>query len=86
VDWVSAALPRTVWWEGCDNWYRGNAKVPVIWPWLDRSSKQMFADVALHRLDPVPCRLGRRNPNSRSQFAVTWTGMRLMPWIKLLMR
>jgi cation diffusion facilitator CzcD-associated flavoprotein CzcO len=51
IDWVGEALPRTVWWEGCDNWYRGTGKLPLLWPWYDQEHHQMFADTALHRLE-----------------------------------
>jgi cation diffusion facilitator CzcD-associated flavoprotein CzcO len=54
LDWVGEALPRTVWWDGCDNWYRGSGKLPVLWPWLDVEHEQMFADTALDRLDRFP--------------------------------
>jgi cation diffusion facilitator CzcD-associated flavoprotein CzcO len=54
LDWVGEALPRTVWWDGCDNWYRGTGKLPVLWPWLDVEHEQMFADTAIERLDRYP--------------------------------
>jgi cation diffusion facilitator CzcD-associated flavoprotein CzcO len=57
VDWIAAAVPRTVWAEGCQNWYQGSGKIPVIWPWYDREQTEMFRDVRLDRLDRVPCRL-----------------------------
>lgn len=58
TEWVSDAIPDTVWWEGCDNWYRAGGKVPVIWPWYDIEQTQMYLDTALERLDRVASRLG----------------------------
>jgi cation diffusion facilitator CzcD-associated flavoprotein CzcO len=57
VSWVSDAIPRTVWADGCTSWYRGAKGFPIIWPWYDREQTEMFADVGIDRLDPVPCRL-----------------------------
>jgi cation diffusion facilitator CzcD-associated flavoprotein CzcO len=57
VDWIAAAVPRTVWAEGCQNWYQGSGRIPVIWPWYDQEQTDMFRDLGLDRLDRVPCRL-----------------------------
>jgi cation diffusion facilitator CzcD-associated flavoprotein CzcO len=57
VDWLAGEIPRTVWAEGCVNWYQGSGKIPVIWPWYDREQTEMYADAALDRLDRVPSRL-----------------------------
>jgi cation diffusion facilitator CzcD-associated flavoprotein CzcO len=57
VNWVAEAIPRTVWAEGCVNWYQGAKGLPVIWPWYDNEQTAMFRDVRLDRLDTVPSRL-----------------------------
>jgi cation diffusion facilitator CzcD-associated flavoprotein CzcO len=57
VNWVAEAIPRTVWATGCENWYQGSGKIPVIWPWYDEEQTQMFLDVGLERLDRVTSRL-----------------------------
>jgi cation diffusion facilitator CzcD-associated flavoprotein CzcO len=58
VDWIAEAIPRTVWAEGCQNWYQGSGRIPVIWPWYDQEQTEMFRDLRIDSLDRVPCRLG----------------------------
>ena len=57
VDWIAKEIPRTVWADGCENWYQGSGKVPVIWPWYDHEQTEMFRDLGLDRLDRIPSRL-----------------------------
>jgi cation diffusion facilitator CzcD-associated flavoprotein CzcO len=57
VSWIAAAIPRTVWAEGCQNWYQGRGRIPVIWPWYDQEQTAMFRDARLDRLDRIPCRI-----------------------------
>jgi cation diffusion facilitator CzcD-associated flavoprotein CzcO len=58
VEWIAGAVPRTVWAEGCVNWYQGRGGIPVIWPWYDQEQTEMYRDVRLDRLDRVPSRRG----------------------------
>lgn len=57
LDWVAEAIPRTVWADGCVNWYQGSEGLPVIWPWYDKEQTEMFRDARLDRLERVPSRL-----------------------------
>ncbi len=58
VSWVGEAIPQTVWADGCVNYYQDGKGLPVLWPWSYEEHTEMFSDVRLDRLDPVPCRLG----------------------------
>jgi cation diffusion facilitator CzcD-associated flavoprotein CzcO len=59
VGWIAAEIPRTVWADNCVNWYSvAPGRPPIIWPWYDKEQTEMYDDVALDRLDQVPCRLG----------------------------
>ena len=57
VDWLSEAIPQTVWADGCVNWYQSSRGLPVIWPWYDKEQTDMFRDLQIERLDPVPSQL-----------------------------
>jgi cation diffusion facilitator CzcD-associated flavoprotein CzcO len=59
VSWVAEAIPRTVWADGCVNWYLSGRGLPIIWPWYDREQTEMFRDVRLDRLDAVGSRLAK---------------------------
>jgi hypothetical protein len=63
VEWIAGAIPGTVWAEGCQSWYQGSGRIPVIWPWYDQEQTDMFRDLRLDRLDRVPCRLGSGDPS-----------------------
>jgi cation diffusion facilitator CzcD-associated flavoprotein CzcO len=51
---LDAAIPQTVWASGCDNWYKGHGRTPLIWPWYDKEHENMFADLSLDDLEMVP--------------------------------
>ncbi len=61
VGQMEDALPATVWSDGCDNWYKGQGKVPIIWPWYIKEHESMFADLALGDLETQP-----REPDTSS--------------------
>jgi cation diffusion facilitator CzcD-associated flavoprotein CzcO len=56
---LDEALPNTVWYSGCDNWYKGHGRTPLIWPWYDTEHEQLFKDLALDDLEIVECGAGR---------------------------
>ena len=58
MSWLAGEIPRTVWADGCVNWYQSARGFPVIWPWYDQEQTEMFHDLRLDRLDRVPSRLG----------------------------
>ena len=53
-DTVEQALGRTVWMQGCDNWYMTRAGVPLVWPWLDAEHTAMFEQLSLEDFDVSP--------------------------------
>ncbi len=57
INWLAEAIPRTVWAENCENWYRAGRGLPVIWPWLDKDQERMFQELGLERLDRLPRRI-----------------------------
>jgi hypothetical protein len=63
---LDEALPNTVWYSGCDNWYKGHGRTPLIWPWYDAEHEQLFQDLALEDLEIVECGAGRRSAASES--------------------
>jgi cation diffusion facilitator CzcD-associated flavoprotein CzcO len=56
VSAVSEAIPRTVWADGCDNWYSLNTDVPVIWPWFVEEHEGMFKRLVEEDLEIIPLR------------------------------
>jgi len=47
-------IPRTVWGDGCNNWYTGRNGIPVIWPWFEKEHKELFDDLAEQELARIP--------------------------------
>ena len=60
VQWIADEIPRTVWADGCVNWYQGSGKIPVIWPWYDQEQTEMFRDSASSGSTRAPPPEGRR--------------------------
>jgi cation diffusion facilitator CzcD-associated flavoprotein CzcO len=67
---LDEAIPQTVWFSGCDNWYKGHGRTPLIWPWFDTEHEAMFADLALADLEIVPV---ADIPTERKDLANQWT-------------
>lgn len=51
---MKAALPGTVWTQGCKNWYSDQEGTPILWPFPQEDHKRLFEADALEDLEFTP--------------------------------
>jgi cation diffusion facilitator CzcD-associated flavoprotein CzcO len=54
LDRMRSAMPGTVWFGACRNWYSDQQGIPILWPFVQEEHRKMLADVAADELEYLP--------------------------------
>jgi cation diffusion facilitator CzcD-associated flavoprotein CzcO len=61
---MRSAMPGTVWFGACRNWYSDQQGIPILWPFVQEEHRKMLEEVAAEELEYLPAARDESRPSA----------------------